>query len=84
MSPETIEASILRLTEKRGPSKSICPSEVAKDIEPDNWNRHMRAVRAASVGLARAGRIVILRKGKPVDPDDFRGVYRLAAPPADE
>jgi hypothetical protein len=32
------------------------------------------------VALARAGKIVIYRKGTPVDPDDFRGVYRLGAP----
>jgi hypothetical protein len=30
------------------------------------------------VGLMKQGRVVILRKGRPVDPDDFRGVYRLA------
>jgi hypothetical protein len=27
---------------------------------------------------------VILRKGRPVDPDDFRGTYRLALPPEAE
>jgi hypothetical protein len=26
----------------------------------------------------KQGRLVILRKGRPVDPEDFRGVYRLA------
>jgi len=36
-------------------------------------------VRSTAVGLARAGRIVILRHGKPADPDDFKGVYRLRA-----
>lgn len=30
--------------------------------------------------LAHAGRVAILRKGKPVDPDDFRGIYRLTLP----
>jgi hypothetical protein len=24
--------------------------------------------------------VVILRKGRPVDPDDFRGLYRIALP----
>jgi hypothetical protein len=32
----------------------------------------------------KAGRIVILRKGRPVDPDDFKGVYRLSLPPEGE
>ncbi|MBY0364025.1 MAG: DUF3253 domain-containing protein, partial [Phreatobacter sp.] len=39
--------------------------------------------RRAAVGLAREGRLVILRKGKPVDPNDFRGVYRLTVPRQD-
>ncbi|MGL5734145.1 MAG: DUF3253 domain-containing protein, partial [Beijerinckiaceae bacterium] len=30
-----------------------------------------------------AGRITILRKGKMVDPDDFRGVYRIGLPRED-
>jgi hypothetical protein len=30
--------------------------------------------------LALAGRLVIYRKGKPVDPNDFKGVYRLGLP----
>jgi hypothetical protein len=34
------------------------------------------------VGLARAGRLVILRHGKPADPDDFKGVWRMRLPDA--
>ncbi|TPW04813.1 MAG: hypothetical protein FD124_2436 [Alphaproteobacteria bacterium] len=37
----------------------------------------MGEVRDAAVRLAKAGRIVILRKGKPVDPENFKGVIRL-------
>ena len=44
------------------------------------WRAHLQGVRAAAVRLADAGRLVIYRKGKPVDPHDFRGVYRLGAP----
>ena len=32
---------------------------------------------AGDIGLAQQGRLVILRKGKPADPADFKGVYRL-------
>ncbi|MEM7336077.1 MAG: DUF3253 domain-containing protein [Chloroflexota bacterium] len=31
--------------------------------------------------LAEAGHIHILRKGKPADPNDFKGVYRLRIRP---
>jgi hypothetical protein len=40
----------------------------------------MTPVRKVAVRLALEGRIVITRKGKPVDPADFKGVYRLSLP----
>ncbi len=43
----------------------------------------MQPVRRAAVALAEQGRVVILRKGKPADPRDFKGVYRLTAPRQD-
>lgn len=83
MSEDAIQTAILRLVDARGPGKSICPSEVARDVFADDWRARMKTVRAAAVGLARAGRITILRKGRPVDPDDFKGVYRLGTPRED-
>ena len=78
-----LESEILRLTAERGPEKSICPSEPARLIAGsagDQWGALMPAVRRIAVRLAKEGRLVIMRKGKIADPDDFRGVYRLSAP----
>ncbi|WP_457103816.1 DUF3253 domain-containing protein [Methylobacterium sp. P5_C11] len=78
-----IEATMLRLVAERGADKTICPSEVARALggpHPDGWGPLMQPVRRTAVRLAHAGRIAILRKGKPVDPDDFRGIYRLSLP----
>jgi hypothetical protein len=74
-----IEDTILELCAARGPEKSICPSEAARALSPEGqtWSKLMPAVRASAVSLARAGRIVILRKGQPADPGSFKGVYRL-------
>ncbi|MCC5981766.1 MAG: DUF3253 domain-containing protein [Oceanicaulis sp.] len=83
MSKNTIETAILALVEQRGVGKSICPSEAARAVWPEDWQKHMREVRAVAVGMARKGEISILRKGKPVDPEDFRGVYRLSLPVGD-
>lgn len=80
MSEDRIEVAILNLVEKRGSGKSICPSEAAREAFGDARNGHMRHVRSAAVHLARNGHIEILRKGKPVDPENFKGVYRLALP----
>lgn len=74
---DIIQASILELTTARGPAKSICPSEVARLLEPGRWQSLMTAVRQAAIALANAGRIDILRKGRPVPPAEVRGVIRL-------
>ncbi len=76
---EAIEAAVAA----RGDGKTICPSEVARALAGSNekdWRRLMKPIRAEAVRLADAGRLDIRRKGKTVDPHDFRGVYRLAAP----
>jgi hypothetical protein len=77
---DAISAEILRQTAERGAGKSICPSEVARALEPaeEAWRRLMGPVRAAAIRLAREGRIEVLRKGKPADPAaEIRGVIRL-------
>jgi hypothetical protein len=48
-----------------------------------DWHLLMPAVRRIALKLALDGRIVITRKGRPVDPDDFKGVYRLGLPRQD-
>jgi hypothetical protein len=83
-SAQAIADEILRQTAARGPGHSICPSEVARALnplsEPDTWQRLMTPVRQAAVKLAEEGRISILRKGKPVPPGEVRGVIRLSLP----
>jgi hypothetical protein len=80
---EALEAAILSLTAARGPGRTICPSEAARAVgggHPDGWGPLMQPARKIAVRLMKEGRIVITRKGRPVDPDDFRGVYRLRLP----
>jgi hypothetical protein len=81
---DEIEAAILRLLAERGPGKSISPEEAARAAGGAGWHALLASVRTAAQRLARAGRIVVLRKGKPVDPDGFKGVYRLALPEVGE
>lgn len=81
-----LEAELLRLTAERGAGATACPSEAARNISgphPDQWGPLMQPVRKIAVRLANEGRLVITRKGKPVDPNDFRGVYRVGAPRID-
>lgn len=77
---------MIAMVSERGPGKTICPSEVARALagdHPDAWGPLMQPVRRVAVALTKQGRVVILRKGRPVDPDDFRGVYRLSLPRSD-
>jgi hypothetical protein len=83
-----IEETMIALVAVRGEGKTICPSEVARAIageHPDAWGRLMQPVRKVAVRLTKEGRVAIMRKGKPADPDDFKGVYRIGpARPAED
>ena len=82
----TIEATLLRLVAERGPGKAVDPAEAARALSgghPDQWGPLMQPIRKIAVALAEQGRLVIVRKGKPADPRDFHGVYRLTAPRQD-
>lgn len=75
-----IEDTVLGLVAARGAGKTICPSEAARSLagnDPQEWSRLMPAVRRVAVRLMKRGEVVITRKGRPVDPDDFRGIYRI-------
>ncbi len=79
-SPQVIADTMVVLAAARGVDKTICPSEVARALggdHPDGWGPLMPAVRRVAVDLMKQGRVVVTRKGRPVDPDDFRGVYRI-------
>ena len=76
----SVEAAIFDLLGKPGSAHSISPTDVARAVDPEGWRRLLPQVRATAIGLARQGRLVITRHGKPADPDSFRGVYRLKLP----
>jgi hypothetical protein len=57
--------------------KSIDPMNVAKAVQPERWQQILGHVRTNAIELAKAGTVVILRHNKPVDPEKFRGVYRI-------
>lgn len=86
MSPDraALADAILRLCAERGAGKSICPSEVARGLAGSDekvWRLLMHPIREAALTLAREGRVLILRKGRPVPVDEpIRGVIRLALP----
>ena len=79
---DPIEAAIFDLLGQVPAGKSVSPEDVARAVDPEGWRRQLSKVRGTAVGLARGGRLVILRHGKPADPDDFKGVWRMRLPDA--
>ena len=80
LDPKIAEETILRLASERGLGKTICPSEAARAIaggRAEDWGPLMQPLRRVAVRLAKAGAITIYRKGRPVDPDAFKGIYRI-------
>ncbi|HEY0234566.1 MAG TPA: DUF3253 domain-containing protein [Afipia sp.] len=84
-SVQSLEDAILAVLTRAG-AKTLSAPEIAHAIVEDgdahdgDWHGLLVPIRKAAVTLAQAGRLIIYRKGKPADPDDFRGVYRLGLP----
>lgn len=81
---DPIETAIFENLAKADPKgvggKSIEPADVAKALQPEQWQRMLPKVKACALGLMRQGRLTITKKGKPVDPSSFKGVIRLRLP----
>lgn len=77
------EESLLDALARAG-GGTLSPPEIAHLLAPEgDWHALLMPIRRAAVKLALTGRLVIYRKGKPADPNDFRGVYRLGLPRQD-
>ncbi len=77
VSDDEVRDTLLLMCRNAGLTGSIKPEDVAKAVLPDFWQTLLKRIRLMSRQLAVAGKIVILRKGEPADPDDFKGLYRL-------
>ena len=79
----SLEENILKVL-TRDVSRTLSAPELAQAIAAESdWHNLLMPIRRAAVALAQSGRLVIYRKGKPADPLDFRGVYRLGLPRLD-
>lgn len=74
----SIAETILTLATGRGAEKSICPSEVARALWPDDWRGMMDSVREEAFRLRDEGRVRITQGGDDVAGNDVRGPIRIA------
>jgi hypothetical protein len=75
----TLEEAIVGLLSKRAAGATICPSEAARAVFPDDWRDRMEDARRAARRLVSEGRIEITQGGRVVDPSTAKGPIRLRA-----
>jgi len=81
VSPERIEEAIRELLERRGPGKTICPSEAARALAgQDGFRPLMEPVRATARTMVARGELEITQRGRVVDTGRARGAIRLRFP----
>ena len=76
-SKQEIKNRILSFTKKRGPEKSVCPSEVTKDLFSDIWRDHVDEVRTIAGEMQSEQLISITQDGKEVPLKKAKGPLRL-------
>ncbi|MEX5295386.1 DUF3253 domain-containing protein [Kocuria sp. CPCC 205268] len=72
-----IRSVLLDMVRRRGPEKTVCPSEVARALAPDGWRDLMEDVRLEACGLAEDGLVDITQRGRTVDGRTARGPIRV-------
>lgn len=73
---DAVSQAIMEATAERAPA-TICPSEVARALWPQDWRPHMDEVRAAAFALVDAGELEVTQGGEVVDGRAARGPIRL-------
>ncbi len=71
-----LEDTIIKLLLARDTGKTICPSEVVRQLYPQNWRDKMNAVRRVANKLVQENIIVITQKNQQVDVN-AKGPIRL-------
>lgn len=76
---DEIQRTMFSLLERRAPSSSVCPSDVARALagEEHAWRALMPAVRRVAAALAAKGMLRVTRGSDEVDATSRGGPVRL-------
>ena len=72
-----LERSIVALLDKRASTSTICPSDAARDVDPEGWRDLMEPARQAAARLVDRGVVVITQGGLVVDLASAKGPVRI-------
>jgi len=75
-----LERRVLEMLAARARTSTICPSDVARAVAPDDWRPLMEPVRRAARRLVDRGEVEITQKGSVVDPSTAKGPIRIRLP----
>ncbi|SDC78967.1 Protein of unknown function [Algoriphagus faecimaris] len=77
---DVLKTAILEMCRKRK-DKSFCPSEVVRQLYPEDWRLFMEEVRESMMELYLQGKIRVSQKGIPIDPNQIpKGPLRISKP----
>lgn len=76
-----LEAAIVALLAERSASVSICPSEAARRVNPEQWKSLMEPCRMAARRLVAKGHAEITQNNRVVDPSMAKGPIRVRRGP---
>jgi hypothetical protein len=77
MADRELERAIEALLDARAAGATICPSEAARAVDPDDWRDLMPAAREAAGRLAAQGIVEVTQGGEVVDVRTARGPVRI-------
>lgn len=80
MTTSDLEQSILAMLATRASTSMICPSDVARQVAPDDWRPLMEPVRQAAQRLVERGEVEITQKGEVVHLATVKGPIRIRLP----
>ena len=76
-----IEVALLAIIRQRGVTASACPSEVARQMVPQDWRALILRVRSDASSLAQVGLLEVAQRGQAVSPQGpWRGPIRVRLP----
>lgn len=81
VSDQEVMLTTLRMCADAGTEDSVRPQDIARRLLPTHWRTLLKRIRLTGKQLALEGDLLILRKGEPADPNDFKGLITLQITP---
>lgn len=79
ISAKELTNSILSAVEERASTGTVCPSEIARSLWPEEWRNHLEEIRQVASQLSAAELLQVTQRGRQVELSNCTGPVRLKA-----